>query len=1028
MKLRNFLIVLLAVLLVFAFVSCKREPKVDPEKQKQEQEEKEAMDLYPYRNYTPTSNQIQVITITEGVETDYWNRDKLKIEWEEPVTAGDTVTLKYRSERGIYQWDVRDGDLKWVYESSKNNFEDPVLGEGGWYSFSYTFADKDINGAAVDGNNRFGIYFRGNFAEGDIFEIMDVKLNGAPLDIEASNIKSAAELAEETIADHVWTLPRNYAILLATGEVGKEDKHPVIAKVAPGSTFEELLHDVEEDGAYIVNLYSDAAKTTPYDLSKKVLKDAVIVYYTKVGVERTVKFNLNGGTAATAIADVVVLNGQTVAKPATIPTKEGELFAEWCTDAEGTKPYDFTKAVGGDLTLYARYGVPRTVKFNTNGGTAIEDIIVPDGMPVAKPADPTNGPYAIDDWYLGEAVYNFATRVTGDITIEVRWSDKTNVTLNLNYPGSEPIVFKTKLYEPLASTDENLELDERIGFTFGGWYDEAACTTEHVFTGNVTAPVTLYAKWIPAKIVTITSTKYTSTDGNSDDKFVLIWDAATAKAKAGDTFSITFRTTEPFTQYSVRKDDPDTLSKFFHEKSSGTYPLYWSTIETADGWTTVTYVFPVTSTSTQTQNIAYEEGGIGFRVYFRNQKMVPGAVMDILSVTLGGEPLPLTADNVASYASPTVATDVDCYLWTSHTVDFDTDGGNAIAPAMVEFGKKVAKPADPVKEGFVFVDWYKDDEFTEKFDFGAAVTADATAYAKFGAKKVVTFVTNGGSEVAAINVADGEKLVLPEAPTKAESAFGGWYTDAGLTAAFDASEAITADITLYAKWNPIWNVTLSYNYGETPETKVVAVAKDSVMDAPANLSRAGYFFGGWYDEAACTTEHDFTAAVTANTTIYAKWNAPTKSYSYKCTTAGDRWQFRWKGTSVATLADLKPGDTITFMVKFGHDGEGDAGTAPTSCRIRTANDSSEKSLNLTGIALTPGADDWCYVTATIPAGTSILGQGILLTIDGTVKVNDTCEIRAIAYNGIEIPVSSSSTSSGLYPGAAASFSQINLTE
>ena len=1009
MKLRNFLIVLFAVLMVFAFASCKNEPNVKPTPEPGP--EVDPWELYPYKDYTPTSNQIQVITITEGVETDYYNRDKLKIEWEEPVEAGDVVTLKYRSERTIYQWDIRNGSTKWVYETSKNNFVDPVIGDGGWATLTYTFADVDINGTELLGDTRFGIYFRGNFVEGDVFEIMDVKLNGEPLEIEASNIKSYAELSEETIADHVWNIPRNYAILLATGKPGEVDKNPLIAKVAPGSTVSELAEELEEDGGYIVNLFSDDAKTTPYDLSTKVLKDALIVYYERTGVERTVKFDLNGGASEPAIADVTVINGQSVAKPATVPTKEGELFAEWCTDAEGTKPYDFSKAVKDDLTLYAAYAVPRTVTFNTNGGSAIASVQVPDGKPVAKPADPTNGPYAIDNWYLGEEVYDFDTPVTSDIEIEVRWSTKTTVTLNPNYTGAETTTFKTTLYVALADDDENLAVEDRIGFTFGGWYDEAACTNAHDFTAEVEGPFTLYAKWTPAPLKRITSTLYT--EGYNHDKFRLVWEDA--GAKAGDTLSITYRTIIPFTSYSIRKMD-ESESKFFHEKSSGTYPQFWSTMETTGDWTTVTYVFPEPG-ATQTANIAYEESGIGFYVNLLNSNMVPGVFVEILSATLNGEDLPIEEENLGSHTAPTLAT-VDCYVWTSHAVTFNSDGGTAIAPETIEFGKKVAEPADPEKEGYVFVGWYADAEFTKAFNFDSPIVEDTTIYAKFGAKKVVTFEANGGSEVAAVDVASGEKLVKPEDPTKESAAFGGWFTDEGCTAAYDFATAVTEDITLYAKWNEIWNVTLNYNYGETPVTKVVAVGKGEVMEEPSGLARAGFFFGGWYDDAEGTVAHSFTGAVNADATIYAKWNAPAKNYAYTATGNGDRWQFRWKSSSVDTLADLQPGDTITFMVKFGTAG---GGTAPTSCRIRTANDSSEKSLNLTGIALTPDEAGWCYVTATIPEGTTIQGKGILLTIDGTVKTGDTCDIRAIAYNGIEIPMSSSSTSSGLYPGVSASY-------
>ncbi len=118
MKLRNFLIVLFAVLMVFAFASCKNEPKVDPK---------------PTPKPQPQIPDYYQIEVTEGVDKDYWNRDKIKIEWEEEVNAGDVVSLKYRSERDVYQWDIRDGSLKWVYETKKGSFTDPVLGEDGWY-------------------------------------------------------------------------------------------------------------------------------------------------------------------------------------------------------------------------------------------------------------------------------------------------------------------------------------------------------------------------------------------------------------------------------------------------------------------------------------------------------------------------------------------------------------------------------------------------------------------------------------------------------------------------------------------------------------------------------------------------------------------------------------------------------------------------------------------------------------------------------------------------------------------------------
>ena len=86
----------------------------------------------------------------------------------------------------------------------------------------------------------------------------------------------------------------------------------------------------------------------------------------------------------------------------------------------------------------------------------------------------------------------------------------------------------------------------------------------------------------------------------------------------------------------------------------------------------------------------------------------------------------------------------------------------------------------------------------------------------------VTFNSNGGSDVEAQKVESGTKAEKPTAPTKASTdtetyAFGGWYTstDDGTTlsdTAFDFETAITADITLYAKWNASEKTT-------TPETE-----------------------------------------------------------------------------------------------------------------------------------------------------------------------------------------------------------------
>ena len=64
----------------------------------------------------------------------------------------------------------------------------------------------------------------------------------------------------------------------------------------------------------------------------------------------------------------------------------------------------------------------------------------------------------------------------------------------------------------------------------------------------------------------------------------------------------------------------------------------------------------------------------------------------------------------------------------------------------------------------------------------------------------VTFNSKGGSAVEAVVVADGQTVAQPEAPVMEGYTFGGWYPDENCTTAYDFDAAVTADITLYAKW------------------------------------------------------------------------------------------------------------------------------------------------------------------------------------------------------------------------------------
>ena len=64
----------------------------------------------------------------------------------------------------------------------------------------------------------------------------------------------------------------------------------------------------------------------------------------------------------------------------------------------------------------------------------------------------------------------------------------------------------------------------------------------------------------------------------------------------------------------------------------------------------------------------------------------------------------------------------------------------------------------------------------------------------------VKFDSQGGSSVDGQTPASGSTVTKPADPTREGYAFGGWYTDAACTKAYDFATAVTSDMTLYAKW------------------------------------------------------------------------------------------------------------------------------------------------------------------------------------------------------------------------------------
>ena len=547
---------------------------------------------------------------------------------------------------------------------------------------------------------------------------------------------------------------------------------------------------------------------------------------------------------------------------------------------------------------------------------------------------------------------------------------------------------------------------------FCGWYSDANFEHKYDFSAAVTADITLYAKW-DGTVYKLTSTHNSSEAIDTYDKFIIQFKGSgQPTVNAGDVLSFRYRSSVDFTYFNIRGE-----KKWIYENSTATHGM--TSFETKeDGWTYVTYVFAVTDYAG-----AVIPANTWFRIDFGSKAITTGDILEVQAITLNGEPLTLTASNIVEGVVPSFES-VEGYDWSSHTVSFDIGYNDLTESSVVGYGRRVTAPTLGTRDGYLFIGWFSDSSKTEAFNFDTHITADTTVYVKWGARKTVTFDSKGGSSVPSVDVPAGTAVTQPTDPTKEGSVFDGWYIDDEYETPYNFSTTVVADITLYAKWLSSKQVTINLNYTGAPDPTVVEVETGTAMDQPKNPSRVGYFFGGWYDDAGGSTPHDFTAAVNSNTTIYAKWNAPSVAYKYEITDSNSSSRFRWrfKGSSVTLLSDIQPDDVITFMVKFNS-------TSPlNNWKVSIISPTEQSVGNQTFSSMTADANGWYSVTAVVPEGVS--GNGLYVqwfTSNSTWNVGDICYIKGLAYNGDAIPLPGTGTSDGLYPGAKASVTEVNPT-
>lgn len=134
------------------------------------------------------------------------------------------------------------------------------------------------------------------------------------------------------------------------------------------------------------------------------------------------------------------------------------------------------------------------VVFDSTGGNYIKALEIEEGDIASVPVAPTKDGYEFVGWMLGDELYDFSEKVSGDITLKAEWKELdpeiTYYTIEFDSAGGtnvNPLVLEAGNVptEPVAPT--------RDGYEFVGWYADGVLFD---FTLPLNQNVKLVAQWV----------------------------------------------------------------------------------------------------------------------------------------------------------------------------------------------------------------------------------------------------------------------------------------------------------------------------------------------------------------------------------------------------------------------------------------------------------------------------------------------------------------------------------------------------
>ena len=738
--------------------------------------------------------------------------------------------------------------------------------------------------------------------------------------------------------------------------------------------------------------YDNAAFTGTPISSFPAMDAAPKTFYAKwsAPLSYTVQYTLNDGTPAghpatnpNTVTSYTVLDPNVTLAPA---TRTGYDFEGWYDNPgfSGAPITGFPTGDAADKHYYAKWSAAKsyTVQWNLNDSApaghaatnpnTVASYTVEDADITVHPATRTG--YTFEGWYdnpgfTGTPVTTLHTMDAENKNYYAKWSAAPNsypIHYMLNdstpagHPANNPAANLTS-YTVLTNGSGNINLSpaSRNGYTFEGWYDNAAFSGSPItsFPAMDAAAKTFYAKWSAPNNYAVaytlndsTPAGHPATNPNTVTSYTVL-DPNVTLAPATRTgydfegwYDNAALSGTPITGFPVS----DAADKHFYAKWSApkSYTVNWNLNDGTPAGHPASNPNTVTSYTVTDADMAIQPAtrtGYDFLGWYDNVALTGSPVTNLHT---------MDAENKQYYAKWSAAKSytVQWNLNDSAPAGHPASNPNTVATYTVEDADVAINPA--TRTGFTFLGWYDNAALT-----GSPVTNLHTMdaenkqyFAKWDSTPIsypISYQLNDGTPAGhpannpaanptsydVLTNGGGNISLLP--PSRNGFTFDGWYDNPAFSGtaitSFPATDASPKQF--YAKWSAPLSFTVSYDLNDGtpaghPASNPNTVTSYTVLDPNVTLApatRTGYDFEGWYDNPAFTGSPvtGFPTGDASNKRFYAKWSVPkTYTVNWNLNDGTPAGHPATNPNTVATYTVLDADIVINPATRVGYDFEG----------------------------------------------------------------------------------------------------------